>query len=78
MSQVVDDMLDGFTCQQCGAFVDGEAPGYPRSCEDCESEADEDEQTCRNCGYTWDNACPGGCHWVEEDLCSCCAKSDWD
>lgn len=41
MSQVVDDMLDGFTCQQCGAFVDGEAPGYPRSCEDCESEADE-------------------------------------
>ena len=41
MSQVVDDMLEGFICQTCGSFVDGEAPGYPRDCEDCESEADE-------------------------------------
>lgn len=41
MSQVVDDMLDGFTCQTCASFVDGEAPGYPRDCEDCESEENE-------------------------------------
>ncbi|MDB1690067.1 hypothetical protein [Enterococcus casseliflavus] len=41
MSQVVNDMLDGFICKTCGSFVDGEAPGYPRDCEDCESEADE-------------------------------------
>lgn len=41
MSQVVDDMFDGFICQRCGSFVDGEAPGYPRDCVDCESEADE-------------------------------------
>lgn len=41
MSQVVDDMLDGFICQTCGSFVDGETLGYPRDCEDCEREADE-------------------------------------
>lgn len=32
----------------------------------------ESEQVCRVCGCTQDNACPGGCSWVEEDLCSCC------
>lgn len=31
-----------------------------------------DEQKCRVCGCTWNNACPGGCYWVEEDLCSQC------
>jgi hypothetical protein len=29
---------------------------------------------CRGCGCTDDLACPGGCYWVEEDLCSACAK----
>lgn len=28
---------------------------------------------CRVCGCTDDNACPGGCSWVEPDLCSKCA-----
>jgi hypothetical protein len=27
---------------------------------------------CRVCGCTEDHACPGGCYWVEEDLCSEC------
>lgn len=27
---------------------------------------------CRCCGCTDDNACPGGCSWVEDDLCSTC------
>lgn len=37
----------------------------------------EDEQVCRVCGCTQDNACAGGCCWVEEDLCSrCAAKMD--
>lgn len=31
---------------------------------------------CRVCGCTDHNACDGGCHWVEEDLCSSCA--DWE
>ena len=33
----------------------------------------ETEQVCRVCGCTQDNACPGGCYWVEDDLCSECA-----
>jgi hypothetical protein len=28
---------------------------------------------CSVCGCTWDHACPGGCYWVAEDLCSKCA-----
>jgi hypothetical protein len=28
---------------------------------------------CRVCGCTDDRACPGGCYWVEPDLCSACA-----
>jgi hypothetical protein len=27
---------------------------------------------CRVCGCTDDRACPGGCFWVEPDLCSSC------
>lgn len=30
-------------------------------------------RTCRVCGCTDDRACPGGCHWVGQDLCSACA-----
>lgn len=33
-----------------------------------------DEQKCRVCGCTDDYACPGGCYWVEPDLCSKCAE----
>lgn len=28
---------------------------------------------CRVCGCTQYHACPGGCYWVEKDLCSRCA-----
>lgn len=31
---------------------------------------------CRVCGCTDDMACPGGCYWVEPDLCSRCAGVD--
>ncbi|HWN95036.1 MAG TPA: hypothetical protein VNT99_08385 [Methylomirabilota bacterium] len=30
---------------------------------------------CRVCGCTNEMACPGGCHWVEENLCSACAPA---
>lgn len=33
-----------------------------------------DMPTCRICGCTDDFGCPGGCYWVEPDLCSECAK----
>ncbi len=32
--------------------------------------------TCRVCGCTDEHACPGGCYWVEPDLCSACAEAD--
>ena len=35
----------------------------------------ESEQVCRVCGCTDDNACPGGCWWVEEVLCSACVDT---
>lgn len=31
------------------------------------------ERACRECGCTELQACPGGCWWVEGDLCSSCA-----
>jgi len=31
-----------------------------------------DLRSCRICGCTQDDACPGGCYWVDEDLCSAC------
>lgn len=41
-----------------------------------EKTKDEDIQKCRVCGCTWDNACPGGCSWVEFDLCSECFEKE--
>lgn len=38
-----------------------------------EAKANEGIQRCRVCGCTDDRACPGGCYWVETDLCSACA-----
>lgn len=29
---------------------------------------------CRRCGCTQNDACPGGCGWAAEDLCTACAK----
>jgi hypothetical protein len=29
-------------------------------------------RACRVCGCTDDRACPGGCWWVDDDLCSAC------
>jgi len=34
----------------------------------------EPARTCRVCDCTEDAPCPGGCSWVEEDLCSACAR----
>jgi len=31
-----------------------------------------DIRTCKSCGCTDIHACPGGCHWVTDDLCSNC------
>ena len=31
-----------------------------------------EERRCRACDCTEQKACPGGCHWIEPDLCSQC------
>lgn len=31
-----DLILEGFICQYCGEYLDGDDPGHPRSCEECE------------------------------------------
>lgn len=33
------------------------------------------ERVCRYCGCSDDRACPGGCWWVAEDVCSACASA---
>lgn len=38
-------------------------------------DADGSGQRCRACGCTDEDGCPEGCWWVEEDLCSSCARS---
>lgn len=38
MGEIAEKILNGQLCEVCGAFVDGEEPGYPRKCEDCENE----------------------------------------
>jgi len=36
---VADDIIAGLMCQRCGCYMpDYEAPGYPRTCPDCERE----------------------------------------
>jgi ParB/RepB/Spo0J family partition protein len=43
--------------------------------EDAEEEAAE-VQACRECGCTDEEACEGGCSWVEADLCSACVERE--
>ena len=31
-----------------------------------------DRQVCKYCGCTQERACPGGCWWVRENICSRC------
>ena len=44
--------------------------------EEKQDEEDGGVQKCRVCGCTWYHACPGGCYWVEEDLCSACVDKE--
>lgn len=71
-------------CQVCGREVrlkrDGTLRAHHRvvddqrrRCAGTGTEPPDDEETaCRGCGCTDSCACPGGCWWVEPDLCSAC------
>lgn len=41
-------------------------------CPECQA----DVPVCRVCGCSNEDACEGGCHWVEEDLCSACVGKE--
>lgn len=32
MNAIADMVIEGIICKDCGEFIDGEAPGYERSC----------------------------------------------
>ncbi|WP_267890504.1 hypothetical protein [Paenibacillus bouchesdurhonensis] len=36
MGEAAEMVLDGLLCECCGLLIDGEDPGYPRKCDDCE------------------------------------------
>lgn len=38
MGDAAEDIIDGLLCQSCGCLVDGDDPGYPRNCDDCEDD----------------------------------------
>ena len=46
MGEAANDILSGLMCQHCGGFIDGQEPGFPRSCSRCRRlyEEDDDER----------------------------------
>jgi len=35
MGDFADLVLEGALCAECGTVIDGDAPGFPRTCADC-------------------------------------------
>ncbi len=64
-----------YLCTGCGELAAAEPGELCPSCE-ADDEDDEPERTCRVCGCTDSTVCPGGCDWVERDLCSACAGKE--
>jgi len=54
MGEAADDAIEGLTCECCGEFLDGEAPGYPRKCNGCTPSKNplkaKPAAVCVNCG----------------------------
>jgi hypothetical protein len=40
MGDAAEDVLDGLMCQGCGELIDGDAPGWPRTCDGCRGVGD--------------------------------------
>ncbi len=38
MGEIAAMMLDGTLCEGCGAYLEGDAAGFPRRCDDCARE----------------------------------------
>ena len=41
MGLIAEMVVDGILCEACGVLIDGDEVGYPRSCNDCDGDADE-------------------------------------
>lgn len=39
MGEVTEDILEGTRCDCCGVVIDGETPGHPRTCDECNRQA---------------------------------------
>lgn len=68
--------LRKLTCLRCGHNW---VPRKPEvlQCPSCKSHQWNQVKKCYICGCTNDNACPGGCVWVESspvDLCTSCQR----
>lgn len=36
MGDIAEMIIMGIMCEQCGVFLEGDAPGFPRRCECCQ------------------------------------------
>lgn len=66
-------------CPRCGKRLTKREVEFVGGCLSCYEEIAGDDwmsgiRTCRVCGCTDLEACPGGCYWVEDDLCSRCVE----
>jgi len=61
-----------------GAYVDPERQRLYILPVPCVGLVIEWGRRCRVCGCTERAACPGGCYWVAEDVCSACVVFDDD
>jgi hypothetical protein len=46
MGQIAD-VISGLLCDECGVFIDGVTPGYPRKCGDCKVGKKKGDKKCR-------------------------------
>ena len=71
---------EGKTCNDCAHYARCKGLGVirqepQRACDWWPIRFVQAKQ-CRVCGCSEYNACPGGCYWVEEDLCSQCVGKE--
>lgn len=75
-----EKLLQGSSLGDAALYVDCDVHGnqpldpFTEECIECESNmARATGDACRRCGCTDEEACAGGCFWVEPGLCSACA-----
>lgn len=43
MGEIAEGIINGFWCEICGMMVDGDEPGFPRTCDSCAGVEEEDD-----------------------------------